>query len=36
LSLKHGGALENFEQRHDKEFWLAPRPAEAVTHQGAL
>lgn len=26
LSLKHGGALETFEQRHDKEFWTAPRP----------
>src|ERR1700685_400920 len=24
LSLKHGGALETFEQTHDKEFWLAP------------
>jgi 3-isopropylmalate/(R)-2-methylmalate dehydratase small subunit len=30
LSLKHGGALEKFEERHDKEFWLAPR------YQGAL
>jgi 3-isopropylmalate/(R)-2-methylmalate dehydratase small subunit len=32
LSLKHGGALEKFEQRHDKEFWYAPRPV----HQGVL
>jgi len=30
LSLKHGGALETFEQQHDKEFWLAPRPLGAV------
>ncbi len=30
LSLKHGGALETFEQQHDKQFWVAPRP------QGAL
>jgi 3-isopropylmalate/(R)-2-methylmalate dehydratase small subunit len=30
LSLKHGGALETFEQQHDKQFWFAPRP------QGAL
>jgi 3-isopropylmalate/(R)-2-methylmalate dehydratase small subunit len=30
LSLKHGGALETFEQQHDQQFWFAPRP------QGAL
>src|SRR5271170_6949793 len=36
LSLKHGGALEKFEQRHDKEFWLAPRPADTETYLGAL
>ena len=30
LSLKHSEALEKFEQRHDKEFWYAPRPAPAV------
>jgi 3-isopropylmalate/(R)-2-methylmalate dehydratase small subunit len=30
LSLKHEAPLEEFEQRHDKEFWLAPR------YQGAL
>ena len=30
LSLKHGGALEKFEQQHDQQFWVAPRP------QGAL
>jgi 3-isopropylmalate/(R)-2-methylmalate dehydratase small subunit len=30
LSLKHEGALDKFERRHDKEFWLAPR------YQGAL
>jgi 3-isopropylmalate/(R)-2-methylmalate dehydratase small subunit len=30
LSLKHGGALEKFEQQHDQQFWFAPRP------QGAL
>src|SRR5208282_4485610 len=30
LSLKHGGALETFEQRHDKEFWLAPRPVNSA------
>ena len=30
LSLKHSEALEKFEQRHDKEFWCAPRPAPAV------
>ena len=30
LSLKHGGALETFEQKHDRQFWFAPRP------QGAL
>jgi 3-isopropylmalate/(R)-2-methylmalate dehydratase small subunit len=30
LSLKHGGALEKFEQQHDRQFWVAPRP------QGAL
>jgi 3-isopropylmalate/(R)-2-methylmalate dehydratase small subunit len=30
LSLKHGGALEKFEQHHDKEYWFTPRP------QGAL
>jgi 3-isopropylmalate/(R)-2-methylmalate dehydratase small subunit len=27
LSLKHGGALEQFEKRHDQEFWTAPKPA---------
>ena len=26
LSLKHGEALQTFEQRHDKEFWTAPKP----------
>ena len=26
LSLKHGGALEKFEQQHDRQFWFAPRP----------
>jgi 3-isopropylmalate/(R)-2-methylmalate dehydratase small subunit len=26
LSLKHGGALEKFEQQHDQQFWFAPRP----------
>ncbi len=36
LSLKHGGALEKFEQRHDKEFWLAPRPADTESYLGAL
>ena len=36
LSLKHGGALEKFEQHHDQEFWLAPRPANAATTQGAI
>ena len=36
LSLKHGGALEKFEQVHDKEFWLAPRPADTKTYLGAL
>src|SRR5271167_4501598 len=36
LSLKHGGALEKFEQGHDKEFWLAPRPADTKTYLGAL
>jgi len=36
LSLKHGGALEKFEQHHDKEFWLAPRPADTKTYLGAL
>jgi len=36
LSLKHGGALESFEQRHDKEFWLAPRPADTKTYLGAI
>jgi 3-isopropylmalate/(R)-2-methylmalate dehydratase small subunit len=30
LSLKHGGALETFEQQHDQQFWFTPRP------QGAL
>lgn len=30
LSLKHGGALEKFEQQHDQQFWFTPRP------QGAL
>jgi 3-isopropylmalate/(R)-2-methylmalate dehydratase small subunit len=30
LSLKHEVALEKFEQRHDNEFWLAPR------YQGAI
>jgi 3-isopropylmalate/(R)-2-methylmalate dehydratase small subunit len=30
LSLKHGGALEKFEQQHDQQYWVAPRP------QGAL
>jgi 3-isopropylmalate/(R)-2-methylmalate dehydratase small subunit len=30
LSLKHGGALEKFEQQHNPQFWVAPRP------QGAL
>ena len=30
LSLKHGGALETFERKHDRQFWVAPRP------QGAL
>ena len=30
LSLKHGGALEKFEQQQDQQFWVAPRP------QGAL
>jgi 3-isopropylmalate/(R)-2-methylmalate dehydratase small subunit len=30
LSLKHGGALEKFEQRHDKEFWYAPRPVDSA------
>ena len=29
LSLKHAGALDRFEQQHDKEFWYAPRPAHA-------
>jgi 3-isopropylmalate/(R)-2-methylmalate dehydratase small subunit len=36
LSLKHGGALEKFEQHHDKEFWLTPRPADTKTYLGAL
>jgi 3-isopropylmalate/(R)-2-methylmalate dehydratase small subunit len=36
LSLKHGGALEKFEKGHDKEFWLAPRPADTETYLGAL
>jgi 3-isopropylmalate/(R)-2-methylmalate dehydratase small subunit len=36
LSLKHGGALEKFEQGHDKAFWLAPRPADTETYLGAL
>ena len=39
LSLKHGGALEKFEQRHDREFWYAPRPADTLAQakeQGAL
>jgi 3-isopropylmalate/(R)-2-methylmalate dehydratase small subunit len=31
LSLKHGEALEKFEQRHDKEFWYAPRPAKPTS-----
>jgi 3-isopropylmalate/(R)-2-methylmalate dehydratase small subunit len=30
LSLKYEAPLEEFEQRHDKEFWLAPR------YQGVL
>jgi hypothetical protein len=36
LSLKHGGALEKFEQHHDQEFWLTPKPANAATTQGAI
>ncbi len=36
LSLKHGGALEKFEQGHDRAFWLAPRPADTKTYLGAL
>ncbi len=34
FSLKHGEALEKFEQRHDKEFWYAPRPAD--THVSTI
>jgi 3-isopropylmalate/(R)-2-methylmalate dehydratase small subunit len=39
LSLKHGGALEKFEQKHDQEFWFAPRPHHqpgAEPNQGAI
>jgi hypothetical protein len=28
--------LEKFEQNHDKEFWLMPKPANAATTQGAI
>jgi 3-isopropylmalate/(R)-2-methylmalate dehydratase small subunit len=35
LSLKHGGALEKFEQQHDRQFWFAPR-ANAEQGQGAI
>jgi 3-isopropylmalate/(R)-2-methylmalate dehydratase small subunit len=36
LSLKHGGALEKFEQQHDKAFWLAPKASDAATTQGGI
>jgi 3-isopropylmalate/(R)-2-methylmalate dehydratase small subunit len=36
LSLKHGGALEKFEQQHDRQFWFAPRPEHAAGNQGAI
>ncbi len=26
LTLRHAEALDNFEQKHNSEFWLAPRP----------
>ncbi|HTZ59188.1 MAG TPA: 3-isopropylmalate dehydratase small subunit [Acidobacteriaceae bacterium] len=35
LSLKHGGALEKFEQQHDRQFWFAPRP-NAQPNQGVI
>jgi 3-isopropylmalate/(R)-2-methylmalate dehydratase small subunit len=35
LSLKHGGALEKFEQEHDRQFWFAPRPNTEL-NQGAI
>jgi 3-isopropylmalate/(R)-2-methylmalate dehydratase small subunit len=27
LSLRHSDTLDSYEQRHDKDFWLSPRPA---------
>jgi 3-isopropylmalate/(R)-2-methylmalate dehydratase small subunit len=35
LSLKHGGALEKFEQKHDQQFWFAPR-SKTAANQGAI
>jgi 3-isopropylmalate/(R)-2-methylmalate dehydratase small subunit len=30
LALRHSAELDNFEQSHDKAFWLSPRPAETA------
>jgi 3-isopropylmalate/(R)-2-methylmalate dehydratase small subunit len=30
LTLRHESELDAFESKHDKEFWVAPRPASAV------
>jgi 3-isopropylmalate/(R)-2-methylmalate dehydratase small subunit len=29
LALKHAATLDTYEQQHDKNFWFAPRPAQA-------
>ena len=31
LTLRHADALDKFEKQHDKAFWVAPRPASAIT-----
>jgi 3-isopropylmalate/(R)-2-methylmalate dehydratase small subunit len=36
LSMRHSDALDDYEQRHDNEFWLSPRPAGTANAGGGL
>jgi 3-isopropylmalate/(R)-2-methylmalate dehydratase small subunit len=36
LSMRHSEALDDYERRHDKDFWLAPRPTRTANAGGGL
>jgi 3-isopropylmalate/(R)-2-methylmalate dehydratase small subunit len=36
LSMRHSAVLDDYEQRHDKDFWLAARPGKTANAGGGL